>query len=494
MSGSHEIELKFLCAAEDLPRILAAAPAGEDETRDLASTYFDTPDLSLQKQGVSLRVRESKGRRVQTLKRGVGLAREEHEAAVEGDRPDPTLGPLQDLLPNGEAVALSPAFDVRVTRRQRLVRYREAEIELALDEGEVRGGERVAPISEVELELKSGKPEALFELARELDAAAPLYLSFDSKSARGQALVAGAPLQARRKERVELPRGTTAAEAFQATARNALGQIAANAAVLREGPDPEAIHQLRVAARRLRSAISTFGPLLGEDEAEAVKTELRWLAQACDAARNLDVLAERIAEAAKGMSPPPEGLDALVAEVEAARGRASAEAADAARSGRFRRLMIDITAWIETGGWLSDEEGRDVREQKATAFAAHALDRRRRKLRKLARDLEKASDEARHDARIEAKKLRYASETFASLFAEKATSRFVARLKDLQEELGALNDAATAEPLLAGLDLPPGAAAAAEALTGLQRSEKPGRIHKAVKAFDRLDETPRFWR
>ncbi|WP_374469519.1 CHAD domain-containing protein [Phenylobacterium sp.] len=494
MSGSHEIELKFLCAAEDLAAVLAAAPAGEDETRELASTYFDTPDLKLQKQGVSLRVRESKGRRVQTLKRGAGLTREEHEVPVEGDRPDPTVGPLKDILPNGEAVALSPAFDVRVTRRQRLVRYRDAEIELALDEGEVRGGDRTAPISEVELELKSGRPEALFELARELGAAAPLYLSFDSKSARGQALVAGAPLQARRKERVELARGVTAAEAFQATARNALGQIAANAAVLREGPQPEAVHQLRVAARRLRSAIATFGPLLDELGAEAVKDELRWLAQACDAARNLDVLAERIAEAAAALPAAPAGLDALVHAVETARAEASAQAAEAARSERFRRLMIDATAWIETGAWLSDDAGRDVREQKATAFAAAALDRRRRKLRKLARDLEKASDEARHDARIEAKKLRYAAETFASLFPEKPTTRFIGRLKDLQEELGALNDAATAEPLLASMELPPEAAFAAGELTGLQAAEKPGRIHKAVRAFEKLDETPRFWR
>ncbi|HEY8615234.1 CHAD domain-containing protein [Phenylobacterium sp.] len=494
MSGSHEIELKFLCAPDDLAAVLAAAPAGDDETRELHSTYFDTPDLKLQKQGVSLRVRESKGGRVQTLKRGSGLSREEHEAPVAGERPDPEVGPLKEILPDGEALALDPAFDVQVTRRQRLVRYDGAEIELALDQGEVRGGDRAAPISEVELELKSGDPRALFALARDLDKAAPLYLSFDSKSARGQALVADAPLQARRRERVELRRGATAAEAFQATARNALGQIAANAEVLREAPQPDAVHQLRVAARRLRSAIATFGPLLSEAEAEAVKTELRWLAHACDEARNLDVLAERIADAARRMKAPPAGLDELVAGVDAARARASAQAAQAVRSERFRTLMIDATAWIETGRWLTDDEGRDVREQKAAAFAAAALDRRRRKLRKLARDLAGRSDEARHDARIEAKKLRYAAETFASLFNDKSVSKFIGRLKDLQEELGALNDAATAAPLLAELVLSPEAAAAADALVGLQSKEKPGRIDRAVRAFAKLEEAPRFWR
>lgn len=492
MSGSHEIELKFLCAPEDLGTILAAAPPGADETRELRSVYFDTADLALQKQGVSLRVRESKGRRVQTLKRGEGLAREEHEHPVDGDAPDPRLGPLPEILPEGGAGGLRPAFDVRVTRRQRLVRHGGATIELAVDEGEVNADGAAAPISEVELELKSGRPKALFALARELSRAAPLYLSFDSKAARGQALAVGAPLQARRKERVELPAGTTAAQAFRATARNALGQIAANAVVMRDTAQPDATHQLRVAARRLRSAISTFSPLLSEDESVHVKAELRWLAHACDAARNLDVLAERVAEART--KRPSEGLAELARAVEAARQTATAAAVNAVRSERFRTLMIDATAWIETGAWLADDAGRDVRDQKATAFAAAALDRRRRKLRKLARRLDEVSDQARHAARIEAKKLRYAAETFASLFPEKATARFVGRLKDLQEELGALNDVATAEPVLAGLDLTPAASKAARDLLGRQSRDKAAHIRRAVRAFEALEEAPRFWR
>src|SRR5262249_24337951 len=153
------------CAPDDLGRILAAAPEGDDDCRELISVYFDTPDLDLQKAGASLRVRESKGQKVQTLKRGDGLVREEHETPIAGDAPDPSLGPLCDLLPAGARSELRPAFHVRVTRRQRLIRFGGAEIELALDQGEVRGGRRTSPISEVELELKSGEPRALFGLA-----------------------------------------------------------------------------------------------------------------------------------------------------------------------------------------------------------------------------------------------------------------------------------------------------------------------------------------
>src|SRR3954471_13205978 len=94
VTADREVELKFLCTPADLGAVLAAAPAGDDETRELISVYFDTPDLALQKAGASLRVREHKGLRTQTLKRGQGLVREEHEALIEGLAPDPALAPL----------------------------------------------------------------------------------------------------------------------------------------------------------------------------------------------------------------------------------------------------------------------------------------------------------------------------------------------------------------------------------------------------------------
>jgi inorganic triphosphatase YgiF len=489
VSGSREIELKFLCAPGDLGAVLAAAPEGDDDSRELISVYFDTPDLTLQKAGVSLRVRESKGRRILTMKRGEGLAREEYEAPLEGDQPPTELAPLREILKEGDAAALTPAFNVRVNRRQRLVRYGDAEIELALDQGEVSGGRRVSPISEVELELKSGKPEALFELARELSKSAPLYLSFDTKSARGQALVADQPVEARRKEKVKLDRNVTAGGAFQKNARNALAMIAANAAVLREAPHPEAVHQLRVAARRLRSALATFRPVVEDGRYEAVKGELRWLAKAFDNARNLDVYADEVLAPAQTMAAPPTGLSALVHAVEAARESARKDACGTAASERFRALMIDATAWVETGEW----QGGVAAAEPARAYAARTLGRRLRKLLKRGRKLETRDDETRHQVRIEAKKLRYAAEGFASLYADKKVDRFVGRLKGLQDKLGALNDMATVEPLIAGLSLGPEAAFAAGELEGLKLADKDKLIAQAAKSLDRLGQAGPFW-
>jgi len=482
MSPDREVELKFLCAPADLAAVLASAPAGDDESHELISVYFDTPDLALQKAGVSLRVRESKGRRVQTLKRGEGLSREEHEAPIVGDEPDRDLGPLKDFLPEGDR--LDPAFNVRVTRRQRTFRYEGAEIELALDQGEVIGGTRHSPICEVELELKAGPPAALFALARELSRAAPLYISFDGKAARGQALVAGAPLQARRSERVSLPRHATAAQAFQTVARNALGQIAANAAVLRAQPAAEAVHQLRVAVRRLRSALSTFKPVVADHQLAAVKADLKWFAGRFNDARNLDVFADGAAAQTRDLPAPPPGLDALTEALATARKKAWAEAAETAASARFRGLMIDATAWVETGDWIDA-----ARPQPAKALAGQALKKQFHKVLKRGRHLKRADDTARHHLRIEAKKLRYAAEAFAGLYPQKAMGRFIGRVKGLQEVLGALNDLAVAGPLLTALPLETDAAFAAGELVGLRVAGKPKLAAEAAKAFDRLAGT-----
>jgi inorganic triphosphatase YgiF len=488
----REVELKFACGPEDLAAVLAAAPkassAGDDETRELISVYFDTPDLILQKAGASLRVREHKGQRMQTLKRGLGPVREEHETPIEGLAPDPALEPLPAMLPKG--ADLKPAFNVRVSRRQRTFTYKGARIELALDQGEVSGGERRSPICEVELELKSGPPAALFALARKLSGAAPLYLAFESKAARGQSLVAGDPRTAQKSGPPVLGAKATAAEAFQAVAIRALAQIAGNAAILREAPGPEAVHQLRVGARRLRSALTTFKPLLEGDEGlETVKADLKWLSATAETARSLDVFAaETLGPAEDGEAQPP-GLAALRTAIDMARAAAWRQAAEACASERFRAVMIDATAWVQTGAWLAHPRCGEP----ADRFARHALKRHRKKLEKRGEAARHGDDAARHHLRIEAKKLRYGVEAFASLFGDKAVHRYLRPLKELQDALGQLNDVATAEPLVSGLGLPSEAAFAAGELVGRRAARNPELIKQAEKALARLEAVEPFW-
>ena len=485
MAEDQEVELKFACGPDDLAAVLAAAPPGDDDTAELISVYFDTPDLDLQKAGASLRVRESKGRRVQTLKRGEGLAREEHEAPIEGLAPDPNLGPLPKLVPAG--AALKPAFNVRVQRRQRRLKFQGAEIELALDQGEVVRGRRRTPICEVELELKSGEPQALFALARELAKAAPLHIAFESKAARGQALVAGETGEAQHSRDVRLKGKDTVAEAFQAIARAALGQIAANAALLRTRPSPEVVHQLRVGARRLRSTVSTFGDVLADPQLPRLKEELRWLSRAYDRIRNLDVYAETLDQADHDLSAG--GLAALHKAVQTARSRARREVAQVADSDRFRALMLDLTAWMETGEWRDNEDAGKA----FGPFAKVALDQRRKTVMKKGRHVADAADEQLHELRIAAKKLRYASDAFTSLYGKRDVGGFAGLLKALQTELGELNDIATAGPLVESLPLAPDAALVAGEQLGERRAERKKRVRRAAKAFGKLADCTPFW-
>lgn len=485
-----------MCDPADVEHVLQAAPSGPEETFDLVSTYFDTPEGDLRQAGVSLRIREGAGARTQTLKRGQGLSRLEIETPLVGEQPNLNVGPLPDLLPPDAQADLRPVFRVTVRRRARRIRLGAAEIELALDQGEIRAGGRSLPICEVELELISGPEKALFELARLLSSAAPLYLSFESKSARGQALLQGASLEARKRPPVEISAGATTAAAFQAIARAALFQIAANGEVLRRIDDPGAIHQLRVAARRLRSIISTFGEILREAGRRDVAGELRWLARACDEARNLDVFTLETVQPALDEGEGPSGMSELSLALEAARVRAHADVAGAVSSARYRSLLLETACWIECGAWLYDPDPatRVDRARPARDFAAEALQGRRRKLLKRGRKLKALSNEERHEVRIQAKKLRYAAESFAPMFDERAARRFIEPLRHLQDQLGALNDLAGVEDLLRPLQLEARAAFAAGYLVGERAAQRPRLLRSAAEAMDELAQADRFWR
>lgn len=490
-AGEDEIELKFLCEPADLSAVLAAAPEGETQEKSLVSTYFDTPQGDLRKARISLRIREGGGNKVQTLKRGDGFAREEYEQAVSGKGLDLTIKALKDALTPAKRKTLAPVFTVRVVRRQRTFDFGGSTIEMAVDEGEVQAGPRAKRISEVELELKAGDCQGMFDLARELFKTAPLYLSFDGKASQGQGLIDGSDRAPRRHDKAPLAQGLTAGQAFQAIARNALNQIAANGVVLREADSVEAVHQLRVAVRRLRSAISTFKKVVDDKAAEEINRELKWLARACDEARDLDVFAEANAR----LADPTLDLSALAPLVEAARARGHAKACAAVASGRFRDLVLETTAWVETGDWLTGggKSAARRRDLPAAQFAAKALDRRRKAVMKRGQDISGRDDEVRHEARIAAKKLRYGAEAFAPLFDPALSRDFIKTLKRLQDHLGDLNDAAVAAELVERLELRGPALDAARQLLAVRQAQKSRTIRAAAKAMEKVAAAPAFW-
>ncbi|HEX5377124.1 MAG TPA: CHAD domain-containing protein [Phenylobacterium sp.] len=479
-SEDREIELKFLCEPRDLDAVLAAAPGEGIQTRTLTSTYFDTPDNALSRGHISLRLRDGGAHRVQTLKRGEGFAREEHEGPAPAKGLDLSVPALKRALTPAQRRSLAPVFTVSVSRRQRTFTHAGAEIELAVDEGAVTSGDRRRTICEVELELMAGPPEALFDLARTLSQTAPLYLSFDGKASQGQALRDGTESSPRKAEKAKLRRGANAADAFQSIARNALTLISANALVLREADGEEVLHQLRVAVRRLRSAISIFKPIAADDMMSTIQGELKWLLGACDEARDLDVFAHDNA------ALDPAG-HAFAPAVEAARAGAHAKACAAVASRRFRDLVLEATAWVETGAWLTTP-GKAARKRKGSArdFAVKALAARWKRLLKAGAKFQDLDDEGRHRLRIEGKKLRYSMEAFAPLFDARGSARFLTRLKDLQDQLGLLNDGAVAAKLVERLGPTGEGRAAARRLLAARDARRAKTLKAAAKAMKSL--------
>ncbi|MBA2933173.1 inorganic triphosphatase [Sphingomonas sp. CGMCC 1.13654] len=483
-----EVELKLEIDADDADRLADAPLLAElaREKQELLSTYFDTPERDLRRRGYGLRIRRKGSKRVQTLKaEGEGAAglfvRPEWECAVKGDRPvlDANAGPLPELFAPEVLATLEPLFETRVTRTVFEPTIEGAAIELALDVGEAVAGPRSVPLSEVELELKSGNPRALFDLARQLDEHVPLRLGVRSKSEAGYGLSDDAKPRAIKAEPVVLDRASDARDAFATIARGCIRQFRLNESGVMGAGKAGSVHQARVGLRRLRSAFSLFKPLIADDaRAELLRLELKWLAAELGEVRNLDVLIPRMSDRVRG-------------QLEVARERALEHVRIALASARTRLLMIDLVEWLAIGDWRVDPADPALAARLAPDFAADILDRHRRKLRKRGKHLAKLDDEHRHEVRIEGKKLRYAADFFGSLYPGKKARRrheaFLAAIEDLQDALGELNDFVTGPEVLARLGIE-------ESLPSLGKREQREMLEGAEDSLETLLDVKRFWR
>ncbi len=480
----REVELKLELApdAADAFGRLDWLPADSD-VATLRSIYFDTAQRDLAGRGISLRIRRSNGQRVQTVKAdgegGAGLfARAEWEMPVADDAPVlDARTPIAELLGQG-VHGIQPVFHAEVERRRWIVRQDDALIELVLDRGHVSAGDRQAAICEVELELKSGSPGALFLLARRIDAEMPVRPGVLTKAERGYRLRdrLAAFVKA---EPVALDPSMRAEEALSRIAGSCLRHYRLNEALLLDHYDSRALHQARVAIRRLRSALSLFRPMLAPADVERFQGELKWLAAMLGEARNLDVLAERVE------------TEELRERWDAVRGEVHGRVQEWLRSARVRMLLIDLVEWLTLGAGHGGGKVQAMRDEPAADFAARRLRRLRRRIAKEGRGLAGLSDEARHEVRKDAKKLRYASEFFAGLFegrkARRRRGKFIAALEQVQSELGALNDLVAAPGLLAHYGL-----GGEEARLRPKRKRK--LLGAAARAHEDLLEAPRFWR
>ena len=317
--GGVEIELKFQVPPERRAALERALATTTAERIELRARYFDTADGRLAAAQLALRLRREGGRWVQTLKgRGDGLMQrleDEVPRTPEAGDPPPLDLQLHQGTPAGRSLARvladGPApkerYGTEILRIRRVLRHGGARVEVALEEGDIVVGDARDPVCEVEFELLSGPLQGLLDLAARWADRFGLRIDPATKSERAQWLAASlAQPPVTRAEAPRLPPDLPLAAARAAMVAAALAHALRNPAAITPGRhDPDHVHQLRVALRRLRSVLRAFGPADTARDAA-----LSALFGALGGTRDADVLALTLAPAwqaarAAGLTPPP---------------------------------------------------------------------------------------------------------------------------------------------------------------------------------------------
>jgi CHAD domain-containing protein len=268
-------------------------------------------------------------------------------------------------------------------------------------------------------------------------------------------------------------------------------------AVRQNGEGPEAVHQMRVAVRRARSALSIFRTAVPAGALDAVGDHLKDLGARLGPTRDWDVFAEETAPAIRQALPNDERLDRLIAA--ASRRRQGCQKALAAYLGSpaFRMLGIELAWFVAARFWqapaiVSGDE--DTSPPALADFAGSVLQHRWKKLLSLGKRIEELDLPSLHAVRLRAKRARYAAEMFSTLHHGKAPDRFIRRLSALQQRLGVLNDGAVATHLLAELGGPTGRHAHATGIVVGFLAARAAKIRpRIVRVFEKFRRQPAYW-
>jgi CHAD domain-containing protein len=325
--------------------------------------------------------------------------------------------------------------------------------EVALDETEILVGEGEEPVrlSRVEVEAGAGEVDSALETLRafvaEMGQALGLKPTRLSKYAAGLFAVGQSPEAATDLGPTRVDDSVTLGELAFAVLRRQFGTMRVHEPGVRVGEDPEELHDMRVATRRMRAAIKLFKKALPE-RASHLRDEMKWVATVLGDVRDLDVQLERLEEwfaqaDDDGYRDTLRRTSRLLEKQrKEARGR-MLEALDSARYERFERSFAEM---LKLGPTPSLTPGAAADEDSPTdepaAVAGRGLLRRRyRKWRKLADAIDDASaPEEYHELRKEGKRLRYALEFFAEVYGEDVIGRLVKPLKVFQDDLGLHQD------------------------------------------------------
>jgi CHAD domain-containing protein len=453
--GQQERELKFTPGpsfrAGEVIRRLPDLHAGTPSERTLHATYFDTADLRLARTGASLRWRDDEGWMVKLPSAGSGsssaeggdvLARD--EILVEGAAPGHESGIPAEALDLVYAVARTAPVEVvakLVTVRNRVDLFDADDrkvAEMVDDEVSVLDGSQlVTRFREIEVEFtKHAGPDLPREVAAAMKAGGAGKPDPVPKIVRALGQRAGDAPDLREPEPLDeaaLPIDVLRAAVVRSTRR-----LVAHDPGVRHGDDMEEVHQARVATRRLRSDLRTFGAVVDHEWSDALRDELKWLGGLLGAVRDTDVLLERLERRLGTLDDIDEDAGhRLLAGLHAKRDAARDELLAAMRAPRYLELLDRLHRACRRipGPRDASDLGVEVTDLVHKPW---------RKLRKAADKLRDDSpDPELHHVRILAKRCRYAAEAVAPAVGKDA-SRFAKRVTNLQDVLGEHQDAVIA--------------------------------------------------
>ncbi len=486
----EETELKLALPGADpsmlltrLKRIPVLARR-KSTTLHLHNIYFDTPDLALRQQRVALRLRRvgdsANPQWLQTLKTA-GRADSALSQRGEWETPVPGAGlslkalkktPWAGIDADGDVFrALTPFFETNFERTIWLVRRRDGSVvEVALDIGQLKAGERIAPLCELELELKAGQPQALFDIAQQIAGSMALLPATISKAERGYALAQDELGRALRAAAPALPTRLTVTTAAQCVLCEMFSQFTSNLGTLLISDDPEVLHQARVGWRRFQSARRLFARALASD-ATPDWSPLQALLICLGKLRDLDVASS---ETLPALANAYVSADPRRADIWLHMTQSLAQATHLQRKAVRYALqdptvgacLLATTQWLEGLNIPSADASREP-DTSLRRWTQHRVLRLRAQL-KLARQ-QMQTPEQQHRVRILAKRMRYNLDALSSLLPTKQAQRWREQALQLQTSLGTARDAMQAAALIVELGLDRGLA---EFLRGLATGQQ----------------------
>jgi CHAD domain-containing protein len=289
-------------------------------------------------------------------------------------------------------------------------------------------------------------------------------------------------MQPRRRPAPRLDAAMACDTAFRIIARRGLKDLISHHGATCQ-VDADALHHMRVAVTRLRTAISFFSPMVAGPQRTRIRDELKWLNAHLGVVRDLDVAIERLREI--GQQRPQTDYRSWNRE----RAQSQRHLARVLRSVRYQRLVKSISVWVEKGSW-STKAGKRAAAQRAcpiAEYSARKLARWQEKLIKKSRKLREFGTKKRHRLRLLNKKLNYAIESVADLISHHEISKHQATVKYLrkaQKSLGQLNDDARGGSLAATVGR--GGVRASDSFLSPKREKR--LIRSAATAYKKLAE------